>query len=282
MPASDPIAIPDGVPEDAVDALYGLPLDEFTPRRDELVKELRSAGKRDEAAWVKALRKPSAAAWLVNQLARSQTKDAKRMLEEADALRTAQERALAGNAGRDELSGAAAAHADAMRALMEKAPGLLDRQGSSPSEATLERAAETLHAIPLNDEARAGFAAGRLTREHRAAGLGFAASGGPAYAKPAKPAKPPKAPKAPTKESRQAAEQKEQKAQAQAALKEARSRRRTRQREASEAEREVKQLEREAERVQRRLEKAEAALDRARERQAEAESQVEEAEARLR
>jgi len=74
MPPRDPIEIPDRAPEDAVDALYGLPLDEFTPRRDELVKELRGAGKRDEAAWVKALRKPSATAWLVNQLARRDQK----------------------------------------------------------------------------------------------------------------------------------------------------------------------------------------------------------------
>ena len=221
MPQSDPMAIPEGVPDDAVDALYGLPLDEFTPRRDELVKELRSAGKRDEAAWVKALRKPSTAAWLVNQLARTQRSDAKRVLDSSDALRVAQERALAREGNRDELAGAAAEHTDAMRALLARGPGLLDREGGSPSETTLERAAETLRAIPLDHEARAGFAAGRLTREHRAAGLGFAVSGGTAYASPAKPAK---APKAPTKESKQAAAQKEQKAKAQAALKDARSR----------------------------------------------------------
>lgn len=278
MAPSDPIAIPKGVPEDAVDALYGLPLDEFTPRRDELVKELRSGGKRDEAAWVKALRKPSATAWLVNQLARTQRKDAGRVLDSSDALRAAQERALAREGSRDELAGAGAEHADAMRALLAKAPGLLDSQGGSPSDTTLERAAETLRAIPLDDEARAGFAAGRLTREHRAAGLGFVASGGPAYAKPARPAK---APKAPTKESRQAAEQKEQKARAQGALKEARSLARARQREVTEAERDVKQAQRELERVQRRVEKAETALDRAHARHAEAEAQVEDAEARL-
>jgi len=155
MPPSDPIDIPDGVPEDAVDALYGLPLDEFTPRRDELSKELRGAGKRDEAAWVKALRKPNATAWLVNQLARTQRSDARRVLDSGDALRAAQESALSGKGGRDELAGASQEHADAMRALMSKAPGLLDRRGASPSATTLERAAETLRAIPLDDEARA-------------------------------------------------------------------------------------------------------------------------------
>src|SRR6516165_23590 len=144
MALSDPLAIPQGVPEDAVDELYGLPLDEFTPRRDELAKELRATGKREEAAWVKALRKPSAAAWLVNQLARTQKSDARRMLEKGDALRVAQERALARQASREELVGATQEHAEAMRALLSKAQGFLDRRGAPPSQITLERAAETL------------------------------------------------------------------------------------------------------------------------------------------
>jgi len=249
MPNSDPTDIPDGVPEDSVDELYGLPLDEFTPRRDELSKELRSAGNRDAAAWVKALRKPSATAWLVNQLARTQRSDARRVLESGDALRSAQERALAREGDRDELAGAAQEHADAMRSLLSKAPGLLDSRGGSPSATTLERAAETLRAIPLDDEARAGFAAGRLTREHRAAGLGFAASG-PAHKPAAKP-----------KEAQRRAEER---ARAQAAVKEAKARHRAREREVRAAEREV--------------EKAQAALARARNEEEKAAAQLRDAE----
>lgn len=280
MPSSDPISVPEGVPEDAVDALYGLPLDEFTPRRDELAKELRGDGKRDEAAWVKALRKPSATAWLVNQLARTQRSDARRVLESGDALSAAQERALAGKGGRDELAGAAQEHADAMRALMAKAPGLLDRGGSSPSNTTLERAAETLRAIPLDEEARGGFALGRLTREHHAAGLGFAAPGGPHRAAP-KPAKASKAPKA--ADDAAAVKQAERRAQdrerARAAVKDARSAQRARQREVSELQRELRQAERELDRAQRHVEKAEAALEQGREKVAEAQVRVEQAEA---
>ncbi|HEX6459560.1 MAG TPA: hypothetical protein VF032_11635, partial [Thermoleophilaceae bacterium] len=81
MAESNPTQPPPSVPEEQLDALYGLPLEEFTPRRDELSKELRAAGSRDAAAWVKALRKPTAAAWLVNQLARTQRADTKKMLE---------------------------------------------------------------------------------------------------------------------------------------------------------------------------------------------------------
>lgn len=283
MATSDPVQIPDGVPEDEVDALYGLPLDEFTPRRDALAKELRGSGKRDEAGWVKGLRKPSAAAWLVNQLARTQKGDARRVLESGDALRAAQEDALAGKGERDELARAGSDHADAMRALLAKGAGLLDRQGGSPSDTALERAAETLRALPLDEGARTEFAAGRLTREHRAAGLGFAAPGPPARAKPATKEKPPR--KLTARESKQDSERKaraEEKAKAQAALKDARSRQRARQRDVAEAERDVSQAKREAEQARRRVDKAEQALARARQKEAEAAARLEEAEARLR
>jgi hypothetical protein len=269
MAESNPTQIPGDVPEDAVDELYGLPLDEFTPRRDELSKELRSAGNREAAAWVKSLRKPTAAAWLVNQLARTQRSDARGVLDSGDALRSAQERALAREGDRDELAGAAQEHAAAMRSLLSKAPGLLDSRGASPSGATLERAADTLRAIPLDDDARAGFAAGRLTREHRAAGLGFAGPG-PAHTPAAKPKKAARQDVAAAKEAERRTEER---ARAQAALKEAKARQRTR-------ERDVRAAEREVEKAQRQLYKAQAALARAREKEADAAAQLEEAQIR--
>src|SRR5438128_1632089 len=53
-----------------IDALYGLSLGEFTAERDALARRLRKEGDREGADAVKRLAKPSAAAWLVNQLAR--------------------------------------------------------------------------------------------------------------------------------------------------------------------------------------------------------------------
>jgi hypothetical protein len=58
------------VPVDEADELYGLALDAFVPERDALAKRLRADGRRDEANEVKALRKPSVAAWAVNQAVR--------------------------------------------------------------------------------------------------------------------------------------------------------------------------------------------------------------------
>jgi hypothetical protein len=274
------------VPEDALDALYGLPLDEFTPRRDELAKELRASGRREEAAWVKGLRKPSAAAWLVNQLARTQKKEARRVLDSGDALRAAQDHALAGKGGRDELATAGAEHADAMRTLLAKAPGLLDSKGGSPSQAVLERAAETLRAVALDEEARAGFASGRLTRERQAAGLGFMAPGdgepaatptprkGAARGKQPRAAEPP-----PDKAAKAAAEERERAERARAAVSDAKSLRRARKQKVAELERELGRAEREARSAQRRVDKAAAALERAREKEADSQARLEQAEA---
>src|SRR6185436_12551541 len=54
--------------EDDVDALFRLPLAEFTGARNGLASQLKKSGRSDEAARVKALAKPSVSAWAVNQL----------------------------------------------------------------------------------------------------------------------------------------------------------------------------------------------------------------------
>src|SRR4051794_204349 len=56
------------LPEAAI-ALFRTPPDRFIAERDALVKELRAAGRDDDAATVKALRKPTATVWALNQLA---------------------------------------------------------------------------------------------------------------------------------------------------------------------------------------------------------------------
>jgi hypothetical protein len=182
--ASDPTSIPAGVPEDAVDELYGLALDEFTPRRDELAKELRRAGKRDAAAWVKGLRKPSASAWVVNQLSRTRARERQDLLRAGQELRDAHERVVAGDGDAGELRAAAEAEHAAASALASDAPGFLDREGHAPSRATLDRVGETIRAVALDDEARAGFETGRVTRERSASGFGPVGVAAPAGPRP--------------------------------------------------------------------------------------------------
>jgi hypothetical protein len=50
------------------EGLYRLPIASFIEARDALAARRRAAGDRDGAARVRALRKPSASAWAVNQL----------------------------------------------------------------------------------------------------------------------------------------------------------------------------------------------------------------------
>ena len=171
---SDPTDPPPEVPEERLDALYGLPLDEFTPARDALAKELRGARRREAADWVKALRKPSAPAWVVNQLARTQRAEAAELREAGEALRKAHQMLLAGEGATEDLRRAADRHRRVARALVATASGLLDHEGHAPTEATLEKVGQTLEALALDEPASAAFSAGRLTREISQATLGLA------------------------------------------------------------------------------------------------------------
>jgi len=251
MASSDPTDIPSGAPAERVDELYGLPLDEFTPRRDALAKELRQDGRREEANWVKALKRPSAAAWLVNQLARSQPRDAQRLLKADEALRKANARVLSGKGKATELARAGEEHSGAIRDLMSKAPGLLDTRGRSPSAATLEKVEETLRSLALDDEVRGRFELGRLTAEARATGFGAFEGALPARSG----REPSPEPRAPSFELR---------AKAREALREAKAELSERKRAVADAERGVREATRAAEKAQRALEGAEEALAKAR------------------
>ncbi len=172
-----------------VDDLYGLPLDQFVPERGELARELRKAGKRDEAGEVTALKKPSVAAWAVNQLVRTQRRAVAELLEAGDGLRAAQDDVLAGRGDARSLRVAVEHERAAVNALTDAARGLLSSEGQELSDAMLGRVSDTLHAAALDDGAREQVRDGRLDRELRHIGLGTAAFGGgsttPAPARPA-------------------------------------------------------------------------------------------------
>jgi hypothetical protein len=161
------------------DDLYGLPLAEFVAARNALAKELRAAGKRDDAAAVAALPKPSAAAWAANQVLRSQPRDARELFDAGEELTAATG---------DALRGAIARHRDVLGRLVAAAEGLLDSDGRGLSGQSLERVGQTLNAVSLDPDLRDEGRAGRLTKEHFFSGVGI----GPKPAKKAK-ARTPKA-----------------------------------------------------------------------------------------
>jgi len=154
------------------DDVYGLPFDEFVPARNALARELRNAGKRDEAAEVAALRKPSVAAWAVDQLVRTQRKGVSELFDAGDALRAAQDDVLAGRGDGQSLRAAVDRERAAVDALAAAARGLLTSEGQELSPTIIERVADTFHAAALDDEAREQVREGRLERELRHVGLG--------------------------------------------------------------------------------------------------------------
>ena len=158
-------------PDDAVDRLYGLPREEFVSERDALAKELRAAGSRDEAAAVKALPKPTVAAWAANQAVRSQKRAARELWKAGDALSAAQDAVLAGKGSGAKLREASERERAAVETLVDAARGLLGASGGDLSDATIERVRETLHAGAIDSDAREEVAAGRAVRERSPQGL---------------------------------------------------------------------------------------------------------------
>jgi hypothetical protein len=171
-----------------VEELYGLPLERFVPERNALARELRAADRRDEAAAVAALRKPSVAARAVNRLAREHRRQLVELFTAGDTLSEVQSSVLAGRAGARALSEAAERERAAVSALVDAAGALLTAEGLAASSTVLERVGETLHAAALDDEARDPVDQGRLERELRHVGLGMGAGGDVAVPAKRKPA----------------------------------------------------------------------------------------------
>jgi hypothetical protein len=265
--------------DDRVDRLFGLPPGAFVGERDALAKALRAERRREEAAAVKALPKPTVAAWAVNQAVRSQPRDARELWSAGDALAAAQEAVVAGRGSGADLRSAAEAERGAVEALVEAARGLLDDRGRELSETTLERVRATLHAAAVDPQARETVAAGRAERELEPPGLGgfgTAAAAPPAAprARAADPEPAPKRAKAPAPSKADA------KAKA-AAEREAAAERRRVERDRRAATRRVEQAQAALEKAQEAVASAAARLEDARDREAEASEALDEARAAL-
>lgn len=155
---------PDGMDEVTAE-LYGLDPKDFVPARNDLARRLRKAGDRGAAAEVAKLRRPSPAAWAVNQLARRHRSEVEELVRLGEALRAAQDGALSG-ARPGDLRQAGRARRDAVSRLAATAEAFLEERGGGAGVHAREVAA-TLEAASLDAEAATAVLAGRLSEELR-------------------------------------------------------------------------------------------------------------------
>lgn len=157
--------------DEELDRLYGLPLKEFVPERNALVRRLEAAGAREQAAEVKKLGKPSVSAWAINQLVRRRRDLVLDLIAAVDRLRAAQVGALEGKEDAPSLSEATKDERAALARIEDAAPAILDEAGYVASRATVERALRSLRAAASDPEGRPRLEQGRLTGDYEPAGF---------------------------------------------------------------------------------------------------------------
>jgi hypothetical protein len=165
-------------PSSDVDALFQLPLDQFTAGRNALVAQLKKSGRQAEANDAKALAKPSVSAWVVNQLYWRHRESFDRMIEAGDRLRRAQKSQLTGDSTREPII----ARRDAVTALAEIAARILSEGGHGATRDLQRRVMSTLEALSTYGSLRDAPVAGRLTDDLEPPGFdavaGFLPEGG--------------------------------------------------------------------------------------------------------
>jgi hypothetical protein len=162
------VAVDEGRDVEAIaDELYALLPDEFIGARDDHARRAKAAGDRELAKAVTGLRKPSAAAWVVNLLVRRATDRLDALLDLGESLRTAQA-ALAG----DQLRELSKQRALVVAAMARDGRRLAREAGHPVSPGVEEDVAETLRAALADPVAAQAVRSGRLTTSLSYAGLG--------------------------------------------------------------------------------------------------------------
>jgi hypothetical protein len=154
-----------------VDGLFGLPREEFTEARNAVVRDLRKAGRKDEAEEVRALKKPSVSAWAVNQLARQHPQKVADLVKAGDALRKTQRDVLAGKKGAD-VRGASRAQHDLADELVDAAREILAKAGTPATQTTAQRISGSLRAASTDPAASKLLRKGRLSEDVESVGFG--------------------------------------------------------------------------------------------------------------
>ena len=146
-----------------VDALYRLPLAEFTAGRNALAGRLKQGGRRNEADFVKAMVKPSVSAWAVNQLYWEHREAFDRLMATAEHFRQAQTSGQTVKVA--EMRGAVDARREALAHVSNLATSLLRDSGHNPTPDTIWRVSTTLEAMSVYASIPDSPRLGRLTHD---------------------------------------------------------------------------------------------------------------------
>jgi hypothetical protein len=232
--------------------LFEVPPAEFTAARNALVRELRDAGKADEAKEVAALRRPAATLWIANQLGPRHRAQVEELIEATRKLEKVQ--AAAGG----DLREAMQEQRSALQKVMEKVDALA-RQIEARVTPELQRRVQTTVTSAAASDPEA-LVEGTLERELEASGFGDLLGKAPAARTHAAVhhAPPARADKGTGKAAKKAAKAAEKRAEAAAARARA-----DRQRALQKAEKRAAQLDRRARVLEKRATEARAAADRA-------------------
>ncbi|MCW2796383.1 hypothetical protein [Nocardioides sp.] len=154
------------------DELYALELPEFTPARDARAKELK-ASDADLSKRVKALKKPSVAAWVVNLLVRHEAEQVEQVLAVGAALREAQA-SLAG----EELRALTRQRRQLTAAVTTQARAVAKDHGTRVTEAVAEQVEATLTAAMVDEDCAKAVRSGLLVTALATTGVGEVDLGG--------------------------------------------------------------------------------------------------------
>ena len=146
--------------ESDLDALFSLPLTEFTGERNGLSARLKKSGRGDEAARVKALAKPPISAWAVNQLYWNHRETFDTLLASGERFHKTQK----SGKGAD-MRAALDARREALADLSDIATHLLQEAGHNPSLDIIRRITSTLEAMSVYASRADAPRPGRLTHD---------------------------------------------------------------------------------------------------------------------
>ncbi|MEO8436564.1 MAG: hypothetical protein ABI596_16830 [Pyrinomonadaceae bacterium] len=146
--------------EGDVDALFRLPLAEFTGARNELAARLKKIGRGDEAVRMKGLVKPPVSAWAVNQLYWNHREAFDQLIASGERFHKAQK-----SGKMADMRTALDARRGALADLSDLATSLLRDAGHNPSLDTIRRVTSTLEAMSVYASRSDAPRPGRLTED---------------------------------------------------------------------------------------------------------------------